>query len=1396
MEWVNINHFDDNDKPRELTEEEINIILKQLPKTFAADEVAGEMIRKNMADNFRDILIKKKVSPSAIADIINTMQMYHNKSLIMPGTDIGVHASESIGRASTQMTLNSVAPWEQILVQDKDGVGHIYEIGKWIDELLLKDPTKIVHIPENRTQYLELEHPVTIASCNEDGIVTWDKMTAVTKHLPVGDLIKVKTKSGREVTATQSKSLLVWNGSKIVHTAGKDVKVGDMVPILNQVPKPDFVYDELDLKRYLSTTEWMYGSEMYKVFHDYGLYNRPGKLGFWTAVGRLDEVPFSRGDSCLLTLQRYEKDELNYNYIYPKKWGGCLNTKIPEKIKLDKKFGQIVGLYLAEGWATDTFVGISNNAPEIRKLVYDWCDSLGITHHTVTKTSELGTSNDVKIHSALFARLFKRWTGTGSAKKIMPDEILFGNEEFIIGVLDGYFAGDGCVCKNNGALTIGSVSKPLILGTSFLCSRLGIFGKISGGQQKKNNKGSKNILYMNTFSIRNLNADIWADLIGSCHDNKDKLMKINYKRGAGWGQQYIKHNNVMLDPIVTIEFIKGVEYVYDVTVPATLNFSLLNGLCQADTFHNSGASKAASTGIAAFEEIIYAKKERKSELCFIHYLNKDLTYEEVLDTRKDIVGCVFSDFVQDYLYTRQGENYVKDYTIDMYKNLPKKWWHNSEFYVKSIIKSDIPKDDAFVLRIKLNLTEMYKYKVTINDLVDVFKREIDSPVSLLYGPMEDAIIDVYACANFEEKKKSKKGTNINVNAFPCSDQNNKTDDSSVAYLLQNIIIPSLNTLRVKGILGIRNLVPVVTPIISTIISDDDKYWKLNYDVDNITVVIKLLKLLGVTIVSNNGKSLMVKMPAYDDISDLINNKKDDYNNMDPIKYVAAVIQKEIQNNPDKEPINLMDAYKVLTLFTVDICWLVVLSAAKLRAKGISVEKMKTLFGHVGITALSENSINNLKYELVINMPAYDNLRQDVKDEVTEVKYLTMKPTDLIRLMLKKDDIKRKQENDKNATKLMRLSEIVTAEVDGSNLRGLMSLNFLDKTRLMSNNVHVVNSVLGIRAAKAFFIQELSQAISGAGLSIHPQHIILIADVFMSRGVPIGAMNNSTNKQLGPIDKATVAKAVEVFRSSALNSLPHKVSGVSTNIAFGIAPKVGTGYFDVGYDRSPTGELQRGDVPKNPLLNEDIIESFKLKQRNSDIKSGSIQTIKTFNPNSDINRVLDQPQTSFPRQIFTPSAKKPTNISNIMPITTITNRPSPTSNYIKNTNNVISPPLNTIISPSRPSYPTMPSRPLSPNIRSSPSQPSMLSRPLSPNTRSSPQSSLQNIISPTRSSLQNTITSPSIPTYPTQGQITPYSTGQQTNLKPSYTTALVNTQIEIPKVQDTNVPTDFLSSLNI
>ena len=214
---------------RHLTSQEIENILDFIvPRVGIPEETANAIAEANK-ERLRKQLRTQEVYPEIIPLLKQQMETVYTKSQVQPGESLGILCAQSIGEKNTQLTLNSV-DWSEKLLYTENGKTIIEPIGELIDRTLNEHTNNITFIEENRTQYLPLHDGYYIPSSDENGMCSWYRIEAVTKHLPVGKLVKVITESGRSVMATQSKSFLVWDGQKFANTLGSNIKIGDALP--------------------------------------------------------------------------------------------------------------------------------------------------------------------------------------------------------------------------------------------------------------------------------------------------------------------------------------------------------------------------------------------------------------------------------------------------------------------------------------------------------------------------------------------------------------------------------------------------------------------------------------------------------------------------------------------------------------------------------------------------------------------------------------------------------------------------------------------------------------------------------------------------------------------------------------------------------------------------------------------------------------------------------------------------------------------------------------------------------------------------------------------------------------------------------------------------------------
>ncbi len=640
-----------------------------------------------------------------------------------------------------------------------------------------------------------------------------------------------------------------------------------------------------------------------------------------------------------------------------------------------------------------------------------------------------------------------------------------------------------------------------------------------------------------------------------------------------------------------------------------------------NSFHASGSAKSVSAGIEPIKAIISAKKKLHNESCTIYYKDKTMSYEEVLNSRSYIVGSVVADF-------------VKDYDIDSPENLEQYWWHDP-----SLFGQDIPKSTK-VLRIMLDVTNMFKQHVTIQELADVFNREmydnkLIAGIIAVHGPVSDGIIDLYPNPEIIREK------------LPTYSGQKVPESLTELHYLETIVRPELSNIRVKGIAGIRGLYPIISPVWRIVllqkektdvseeeierVEGSDNIWSLylnNYIMRQTGLkpenLAALCELSGITVIgspANMPNVVVIAMPA------------DAYKT--PDQQVVARAGDEYYLRLDRERLSswkILEGEEENTTFYYEIPsekieqtetgWSLIVSGS-LNSKETPVIRQQ----------LPSDQIVNNDGKYMMTLVADDVV---VFDEEPEVYYYRITEPALLEVIKKvepsayvaskiaeskkarNDEIKeltkriseesealpeaekksiRSQPVEVPKTPLMLASEFVIAETDGSNLKELLALPQLDKTRTICNNAGLIKETLGIEAARAHAAKMLADIISNSGSYVHPAHVLAIAEFNCSRGEWFGTNYAGISRQPGGhLSLATLERAGKVFTQSALHGRKEDVRNVSAAVVMGSRVVIGDGSFDVGMDIVENG-VERA------VLNEDLFtildcddETIALRQK--------------------------------------------------------------------------------------------------------------------------------------------------------------------------------------------------------
>ena len=489
------------------------------------------------------------------------------------------------GRVGLIDTAVKSVTWETPIVIIENNEPRYVKIGEFVDNKM--NNNNLVEKHNERNLELLNTNNIYIPTTNEDGIVSWEEVTALTRHDPGNKLYQIKTLGGRDVIVTENKSLLIWQSSekKLKEMFSTDIKIGDCVPVTKDLCEPPVIKNYILLEKYLSKKEYIYGTDFNiacKLMKENMNNKKKVSDNWWNKNNTINfTLPYTKKSSLQRCIVRSNFENINDRFVYP--YSDIRNnTEVPEKFELNNNNGIFIGLFLAEGHINNSHITITNNNIQIRNFVKSWFDNYNIKYNEKIKINKLnGTTTTITGNSCIMSEFITKLVGSGAKNKYVPDEAFTAPEEFIIGLLNGYFSGDGYI--SNNSIEASSASKRLIEGVNMLCSRLSIFGKVFTTIMKKNNINTKNILPAHRISIRAQWGKLFADKINLIDDNKNR--KLNNANFTNMHRNFITYNNVVLDKIIEINII-GVENhpkMYDLTIPTTLNFGLANGLQVRDT---------------------------------------------------------------------------------------------------------------------------------------------------------------------------------------------------------------------------------------------------------------------------------------------------------------------------------------------------------------------------------------------------------------------------------------------------------------------------------------------------------------------------------------------------------------------------------------------------------------------------------------------------------------------------------------------------------------------------------------------------------------------------------------------------------------------------------------------
>ena len=1071
------------------------------------------------------------------------------------------------GRVGLIDTAVKSVTWETpiIIIENRQAV--YTEIGKWIDGQLddTTNASQIQHFTERQMELLNIEEGnVYIPTTDENGVVTWGAVTAITRHDPGTELYEIKTSGGRNVIVTESKSLLIWNAEtkKLKETPTPEIKVGDCVPVTRELCEPPIVLEEINVSN---------------------------NTGF--------------------------------------------ESNFPELFSLNHENGIFIGLVLSNGYIENNKIKITNNNEKIRSFIKGWFDNNGV------KWTE--SCRNITGDSAVLSEFLTKCVGHGAENKHVPTEAFIAKEEFVIGLLDGYYSGDGTISKNS--IEVGSASKRLIEDISMLCSRIGVFGKVF---IKKNNLGTKNIKPTYRLSIRAQWGRRFAEKIDLLEEKKQAKMKY-----IKWGvshRNFEVYNDVVLDKITEINII-GVEKhpkVYDLTIPSTLNFGVANGLQVRDTSTTGYIQRRLIKGL---EDLMVSYdmtiRTNKNKIVQFKYGEDNIDTVKVENQVLPLVGMSVQDVYSHYALPEEAGK--------------------SKLYSQLFLKNTLTRFKKQKVETQDRCKAITEFMIQMrNDLVKyVFKYKGDSVVNC-------SVAFSYIIGNIQGQQDINEHSLVDITPLEAFQMIDKTFENleKIHYAKPSLLFKTLfyYYLSPKELLFVKRfnakaltyLLDVITTTYKKSIVTPGEMVGLiagqSIGETSTQMTLNTFHFAGVSSKSNVTRGV----PRIEEILSLSSEpknpsltvylKKEDETERERAQTIMYMLEhtklKEIVKgvelcfdpddlntliDSDKSTLEQYRAFEAL----IDECaandlvegeggggqendkdkskWIIrmEMDPTIMLEKNITMDDvnftLKSAYADDVTCVYSDYNADKLVFRIrMANVLKQGGLRGQKKTaaslDQTDQIYLLKNFQDQIlnNTVLRgvkginKVILRKIKDNVVEQAGAFKKQEIWVLDTVGTNMLDVLSLDFIDPTRTYSNDIVEIYDVLGIEAARQSILTELVDVIEFDGTYINYHHFSVLCDRMTYTNKMISIFRHGINNDnIGPIAKASFEETPEMFLKAARHGELDTFRGVSANVMCGQEGYYGTSAFQVVLDMEEMMKLEETIKYEQPEDEEEEIENM-------------------------------------------------------------------------------------------------------------------------------------------------------------------------------------------------------------
>jgi DNA-directed RNA polymerase subunit A" len=143
--------------------------------------------------------------------------------------------------------------------------------------------------------------------------------------------------------------------------------------------------------------------------------------------------------------------------------------------------------------------------------------------------------------------------------------------------------------------------------------------------------------------------------------------------------------------------------------------------------------------------------------------------------------------------------------------------------------------------------------------------------------------------------------------------------------------------------------------------------------------------------------------------------------------------------------------------------------------------------------------------------------------------------------------------------------------EGSNFSEILTMPEVDQTRTVTNNIHEIEEVLGVEAARKAIINEAVKTLEEQGLDVDIRHIMLVADMMTASGeVKQVGRHGVSGGKTSVLARASFETATKHLLDACIHGESDRLGGIIENVIAGQPIPLGTGSVELAMRREGEG----------------------------------------------------------------------------------------------------------------------------------------------------------------------------------------------------------------------------------